>query len=98
MLGPSPPYTILDSGANINCFHNDAPLSNKQPNNKPATVQVANQQNLQSTHTGVIPIERIPVEAAVAHSFDNLQHNLLGVSALTKAGCTILFEQDSATI
>jgi hypothetical protein len=59
---------------------------------------VANQQSLQSTHTGIIPIEGIPGEAAVAHTFDNLQHILLGVSALTKAGCTVLFEQDVATI
>jgi hypothetical protein len=57
-----------------------------------------NQQTIQSTHTGTLDIPQLPPEAAVAHTFTELQHNLIGVSPLTDAGCTVLFERDEATI
>jgi hypothetical protein len=59
---------------------------------------VANQDTIQSTHTGTLPIPNLPPAAAVAHSFDALQHNLIGVSPLTDTGCAVTFERDEATI
>jgi hypothetical protein len=76
----------------------DVPLDNKQPTTNPITVVVANNETIQSTHTGTLPIKGLPPEAATAHTFDNLQHNLIGVSPLTQAGCTVTFEKEQATI
>jgi hypothetical protein len=97
-LGPSPPLTILDSGCNGHFVTNDTSLHNKQPTTNPTTVRVANQQTIQSTHVGTLPIQGLPPSAAQAHTFDTLQHNLIGVSPLTHAGCTVLFSNDEATI
>jgi hypothetical protein len=58
---------------------------------------VANQQVIQSTHTGTLPIPQLPHSAAEAHTFNELQRNLVGVSPLTDAGCTVLLDRDATT-
>ena len=59
---------------------------------------MANQQTIQSTHTGTLPIPGLPPAAATAHAFDTLQNNLICVSPLTNASCTVAFAKDEAVI
>jgi Reverse transcriptase (RNA-dependent DNA polymerase) len=51
-----------------------------------------------STHTGTLPLPGLPPSVVGAHAFSDLQHNLVGVSPLTQAGCSVLFEKEQATI
>jgi hypothetical protein len=96
MLGPSP--TILDTGASDHYFSIHTNLPNKRPTRRPVTVQVANNQTMQSTHTATLPIPQLPKTARTVHLFPDMTTNLIAVAPLTKAGCQVTFSQQEAVI
>jgi hypothetical protein len=99
MLGPSPPRTILDTGSSGHFFNsNDPRLQNRNQSCKPVTIQVANQQTMQSTQTAVLPIPALPPEAQTGYITEELGQNLLSTAPLTKAGCTVNINQHRAVI
>jgi hypothetical protein len=53
---------------------------------------------MESTHTADLPLDGIPAQARQVHIFPSLEHNLIGVSPLTKAGCAVHFEGTTCTI
>ena len=90
--------TILDSGATGHYFSTRANLPNRQPTTDPIRVTVANDQTIYSTHTAELPIPGIPREARTVHLFPAMSNNLIAVTPLTQAGCSIQFQGSMGTI
>ena len=53
---------------------------------------------MQSTHTADLPLPGIPEGARTVHVFPDLGTNLIGVTPLTQAGCSVHFEGTTCTI
>jgi hypothetical protein len=51
-----------------------------------------------STHTAELPLPGIPLAARTVHIFPSLGTNLIGVTPLTQAGCSVHFEGTRGTI
>jgi Reverse transcriptase (RNA-dependent DNA polymerase) len=79
--------TIIDSGSTAHYYSAKADLPNRKPTTTPIQVQVAD-----------LPLPGIPPEARQVHVFPDLHTNLIGVTPLTKAGCSVLFQGDTCTI
>ena len=90
--------TILDSGCTGHYFSANTSLPNLQPTKTPVTVTVANNQTITSTHTADLPLPHLPPMARKVHVFPALGTNLVGVTPLTQAGCTVHFEGSTCTI
>jgi hypothetical protein len=90
--------TIIDSGATGHYFSSLTPLPKRKPTTTPITVTVANQETMTSTHTAELPLPALPPEARKVHIFPSLGTNLVGVTPLTQAGCTVTFTGTQCTI
>jgi hypothetical protein len=53
---------------------------------------------MKSTHTAELPLPGIPKQARTVHVFPSLGTNLVGVTPLTQAGCSVHFEGTTCTI
>ena len=51
-----------------------------------------------STHVAELPLPNIPMEARTVHMFPEMSSNLVAVTPLTDAGCTVTFNKEEATI
>jgi Rieske Fe-S protein len=98
VLDPSPPMTILDSGATDHYFLSNTNLPNRKPTTEPVQVTVANNQTIYSTHTAELPLPGILWEARTVHLFPAMSNNLIAVTPLTHAGCTIQFKDNQGII
>jgi hypothetical protein len=76
-LDPSPPMTILDSGATGHYFSTQTNLPHQKPTSDLIRVTVANDQTIYSTHTAELPIPGIPLEARMVHLFPAMSRNLI---------------------
>jgi hypothetical protein len=73
-------------------------LTNVQPTSAPLTVQVANNQTMQSTHTATLTLPGLPPAATQAHIFPHMDKSLVAAGPLCDAGCTIFLHQHGGTI
>jgi hypothetical protein len=69
-----------------------------QPSTTPIQVQIANQQQMQSTHTEELPIQDIPLAARTVHIFPNMATSLLAPGPLVQQGCTLQMDSQECII
>ena len=99
----TPPQTnqnaIINLGCNAHYVNTLTMLHNKTLAHTPIAVQQPNGMHMKSTHTGVIIIGNLPVEATQAHVLPDLGNlNLLSVGQLCNSKCMVLFDTEKCTI
>ena len=97
-----PPITqnnhgILDSGCTGIFFgYNTKGLVNILPAQLSIPVSLPDKREIQSTHTGMLPIPKLPLQA---HLFKELKETaLIGLGPLCDAGCTVSFNKNTAFV
>ena len=92
-------WAVLDSGATGNFLVTDAPLVDKRDTHEPLTVTLPDGSKVQSTHTGLLDIPRLPRAARLGHVIPGLStHSLISVVTLCNAGCEVLFTKIDVTV
>jgi hypothetical protein len=95
---PSIEETILDTGATDNFFTDTAPVEDKQPAMLPIHVLASNKSTMKSTHTGLHPIQTLPIAARTGHVLPQLATSLTSIGKACDAGCTAIFTKHKAII
>ena len=92
-------WAVLDSGATGNFLVTNAPLVDKRDTYEPLTVTLPDGSRVQSTHTGLLDIPRLPRAARLGHVIPGLStHSLVSVVTLCNAGCEVLFTKIDVTV
>ena len=92
-------WAVLDSGATSNFLTTGAHVINIQPTQKPIVARLPNDDNVRSTHTGMLDLPGLPSAAHLAHIIPGLaSHSLISVVTLCNAGCDVLFTKIGCTI
>ncbi len=92
-------WAILNSGATSNFLTTGAPVTNVQLANKPIAACLPNRDQVQSTHTCMLELSKLPVAAPLAHIIPGLAlHYLVSVVTLCNAGYMVLFTKIGCTI
>jgi hypothetical protein len=79
-------YAILDSGANYNFFTKNADVDEKDSNHSPIQVTMPNNAAAMSSHKCKVKVP-LPEPANKGFVLPELNHSLLAVRLLVKAGC-----------
>jgi hypothetical protein len=94
-----PTKNVADSGSTGHFFpNNTTQLTNILPTTKPISVILPDGSTIRSTHTGLLPIPELPLQATKAHLFPSLHTALVSIPQLCDAGCSALFTAEAATI
>lgn len=95
--GSSNYYAILDSGANYNFFTSDADVDEKDSNHNPIKVTMPNNTAAMSSHKCKVKVP-LPEPANKGFVLPELNHSLLAVRLLVKAGCEVKFVNDKCIV
>ena len=97
-----PPAIVADTGATAHFFeqqhhhlvHTTIPVTHVTPTAKGISVLLPNQATMQSSHTGLLNLPALPLQARKVHLFPKLASgSLLSIGQLCDAGCQATFDR-----
>eukprot|EP00804_Cyclotella_cryptica_P027480 CCRYP_007451-RA/>CCRYP_007451-RA protein AED:0.41 eAED:0.39 QI:0/-1/0/1/-1/1/1/0/327 len=91
-------YGILDSGATDIYLKDSAPLQNINYNHVPINVTIPNGKTMSSSASATVPIPQLPNEALSGYIIPGLNKNLISVTKLCAAGCTVQFSDHECIV
>jgi hypothetical protein len=90
---------IADTGCTGHFLHIDALCDNISPTKNGIYINMPNNQHIQATHIGSVPISgNLPAAACKAHLFRELHSSLLSIGQLCDHGCEATFTETQVII
>ena len=92
-------WAIVDSGASNHYLTTAAPTLNITPTTSPISITLPDGTTVKSTHTCLLDLPQLPLEARRAHIIPQLaSHSLISVPTLCNAGCHVHFAENECII
>ena len=92
-------WAIVDSGASNHYLTTKAPATEILPATSPISITLPDGTTVESTHTCLLDLPQLPLEARRAHIIPQLaSHSLISVPTLCNAGCHVHFAENECTI
>ena len=89
---------ILDSGTTDHFSELDSKYVDKQMKNEGVKVKFSNSSFIQSTHTALLDISHLAIEARRAHLFPGIAHTLISISMMCDQGYLAIFDTEMVYI